>query len=196
MVCSQGGIILGPSVLGQIDKFANTLFPLRSVMVLETMANVGILYFLFLVGVEIIHRMGRKALAIAIAGMILPFIIGVSFSFVLHQKIPGSERRHLHTLPRRCPLRDRLPRACPHPGRAQAPQFRDRPDRHVIRPHQRHLCVDPLSLSHHPSREREDFPGLPLGDPLQHRFRRLLHLRRSTSGVLDGKADPRRQNDQ
>ena len=62
-------------------------------MVLETMANVGLLYFLFLVGVEmdldIIHRIGRKALAIAIAGMILPFIIGVSFSFVLHQKSQG-----------------------------------------------------------------------------------------------------------
>ncbi|XP_057511746.1 cation/H(+) antiporter 15 [Actinidia eriantha] len=62
-------------------------------MVLETMANIGLLYFLFLVGVEmdlvIIRRIGRKALAIAIAGMILPFIIGVSFSFVLNQKSQG-----------------------------------------------------------------------------------------------------------
>ncbi|KAL6986048.1 Cation/H(+) antiporter 15 [Sarracenia purpurea var. burkii] len=85
-----GGVILGPSVLGQSEKFASAVFPLRSVMVLETMANVGLLYFLFLVGVEmdlvIIRRTGKKAMVIAIAGMILPFIIGVSFSFILHQK--------------------------------------------------------------------------------------------------------------
>ncbi|KAK3041087.1 hypothetical protein RJ639_026884 [Escallonia herrerae] len=85
-----GGVILGPSVMGQNLNFATTIFPLRSVMVLETMANVGLLYFLFLVGVEmdlaIIRRTGKKAVAIAIAGMILPFLIGVSFSYLLHQK--------------------------------------------------------------------------------------------------------------
>lgn len=81
---------MGPSVLGQNMKFANTVFPLRSVMVLETMANVGLLYFLFLVGVEmdlaVIRRTGKKAFIIAVAGMILPFLIGVSFSFTLHKK--------------------------------------------------------------------------------------------------------------
>ncbi|XP_007048418.2 PREDICTED: cation/H(+) antiporter 15 [Theobroma cacao] len=85
-----GGILLGPSVLGRSQGFANTLFPLRSVMVLETMANVGLLYFLFLVGVEmdlsVIRRTGKKALAIAVSGMILPFLIGASFTFILHDQ--------------------------------------------------------------------------------------------------------------
>lgn len=80
---------MGPSVLGRNAKFANTVFPLRSVMVLETMANVGLLYFLFLVGVEmdlsVIRRTGKKAMAIAVAGMILPFGIGAAFSFQLHK---------------------------------------------------------------------------------------------------------------
>ncbi|XP_051137006.1 cation/H(+) antiporter 15-like [Andrographis paniculata] len=86
-----GGIILGPSVLGQSNKFATTVFPLRSVMVLETMANVGLLYFLFLVGVEmdisVIRRTGRKAISIAIAGMVLPFLIGVFYALVLEEKL-------------------------------------------------------------------------------------------------------------
>ncbi|CAM9003141.1 unnamed protein product [Rhodiola kirilowii] len=83
------GVILGPSVLGRNENFATTVFPLRSVMVLETMANIGLLYFLFLVGVEmdigVIRRSGRRALAIAVGGMILPFMIGIAFSFIMHK---------------------------------------------------------------------------------------------------------------
>lgn len=81
---------MGPSVLGRNSTFANTIFPQRSVMVLETMANIGLLYFLFLIGVEmdvdVLGRNSKKSLIIAIAGMILPCIIGSSFSFLLHEK--------------------------------------------------------------------------------------------------------------
>ncbi|KAK7316946.1 hypothetical protein RJT34_00782 [Clitoria ternatea] len=89
----MGGLILGPSVLGKNKKFANAVFPLRSAMVMETMANVGLLYFLFLVGVEmditVLRRVGRKAVVSAIAGMILPFIIGATFSLLLIKHSEG-----------------------------------------------------------------------------------------------------------
>ncbi|KAI4330118.1 hypothetical protein MLD38_028424 [Melastoma candidum] len=85
-----GGLILGPSVLGRYQMVSNYIFPLRSVMVLETMANVGLLYFLFLVGVEmdisVIRRTGKKSLAIAVSGMILPFLVGLVFAFLTHHK--------------------------------------------------------------------------------------------------------------
>jgi Kef-type K+ transport system membrane component KefB len=75
---------LGPSVLGRNKAFAEAVFPLRSVMVIETMANVGLLYFLFLVGVGMdassLRRIGKKSFTIAIAGMILPFGTGAIFS--------------------------------------------------------------------------------------------------------------------
>ncbi|KAJ7945230.1 Cation/H(+) antiporter like [Quillaja saponaria] len=85
----MGGVILGPSVLGRNSTFAEAVFPLRSVMVIETMANVGLLYFLFLVGVEmditVIKKTGKKAIVVATSGMILPFIIGAAFSFLLER---------------------------------------------------------------------------------------------------------------
>ncbi|CAJ2641509.1 unnamed protein product [Trifolium pratense] len=85
-----GGVMLGPSVLGKNKTFANAVFPLRSVMVIETMANVGLLYFLFLVGVEmditILRSVGKKAVTAAIAGMILPFILGGACAVLLNDK--------------------------------------------------------------------------------------------------------------
>jgi len=82
--------MLGPSVLGKNETFANAVFPLRSVIVIETMANVGLLYFLFLVGVEmditILRSVGRKAVAAAVAGMVLPFILGGAFIFFLKRE--------------------------------------------------------------------------------------------------------------
>ncbi|XP_077214822.1 cation/H(+) antiporter 15-like [Tasmannia lanceolata] len=86
-----GGILLGPSCLGRCAWLASKLFPLRSVTVMETMANVGLHYFLFLVGVEmdiiVIKRTGKKAILVAFAGMIIPFIIGTSSSFFLKNYI-------------------------------------------------------------------------------------------------------------
>ncbi|CAL5187434.1 unnamed protein product [Lathyrus oleraceus] len=83
-----GGLFLGPSVLGRDETFADIVFPLKSAVVLETMANIGLIYFLFLIGLEmdmsIVKQTGRKAMSIAIAGMILPSIVGVGISVVLN----------------------------------------------------------------------------------------------------------------
>ncbi|KAG5104601.1 hypothetical protein JHK82_041571 [Glycine max] len=85
-----GGLLLGPSIFGRNLKFANAVFPLKSVMVLETMANMGLIYFVFLVGLEmdisIIKRTGKKTVSIAFAGMILPFLIAVCVSHLIEDK--------------------------------------------------------------------------------------------------------------
>ncbi|XP_061368818.1 cation/H(+) antiporter 15-like [Gastrolobium bilobum] len=85
-----GGLLLGPSVLGRNEKYGSTVFPLKSVVVLETMANIGVIYFLFLVGLEMdlsfIKRTGKKTVSIALAGMILPFLVGVGVSFLLRDR--------------------------------------------------------------------------------------------------------------
>ncbi|XP_027338116.1 cation/H(+) antiporter 15-like [Abrus precatorius] len=86
----MGGLLLGPSVVGRSEKFANSVFPLKSVMVMETMANIGLIYFLFLIGLEmdisIIKRAGKRTASIAVAGMVLPFLVGVYSSSFLDEK--------------------------------------------------------------------------------------------------------------
>ncbi|KAL1195569.1 Cation/H(+) antiporter 18 [Cardamine amara subsp. amara] len=86
-----GGIMLGPSLLGRSKVFLDAVFPKKSLTVLETLANLGLLFFLFLAGLEIdtkaLRHTGKKALGIALAGISLPFVLGIGSSFVLKATI-------------------------------------------------------------------------------------------------------------
>ncbi|CAN6551101.1 unnamed protein product [Malus baccata var. baccata] len=86
-----GGILLGPSALGRSQKFLHTVFPAKAMTVLDTVANIGLLFFLFLVGLELdiraIRRTGKKSLGIAVAGITLPFVLGVFTSFALRATV-------------------------------------------------------------------------------------------------------------
>lgn len=87
----QGGILLGPSAIGRSEKFLHTIFPTRSLTVLDTVANIGLIFYLFLVGLELdlkaIRRTGKKTMAIALAGITLPFLLGIGCSVVLRSTI-------------------------------------------------------------------------------------------------------------
>ncbi|KAK6263197.1 hypothetical protein QUC31_009013 [Theobroma cacao] len=86
-----GGILLGPSVLGRSKSYLQAIFPPKSLTVLDTLANIGLIFFLFLAGLEIdlkaLRRTGKTALGIAVAGIGLPFALGIGSSFLLKATI-------------------------------------------------------------------------------------------------------------
>lgn len=58
---------------------------------LDTVANLGLIFFLFLVGLEldlqVIQKAGKQTLAIACAGITIPFTAGIGVSLVPHKTI-------------------------------------------------------------------------------------------------------------
>ncbi|KAH0737037.1 hypothetical protein KY290_035742 [Solanum tuberosum] len=87
------GIMLGPSAFGRNKTFTNWIFPSWSTPILECVSNIGLLFFLFLVGLELdlstIHKSGKKAIGIAFAGISLPFLFSIGVAFVLRKIIKG-----------------------------------------------------------------------------------------------------------
>ncbi|KAF8006140.1 hypothetical protein BT93_K0446 [Corymbia citriodora subsp. variegata] len=91
-----GGILLGPSAFGRNAAYLHRIFPSWSTPILESVASIGLLFFLFLVGLELdlgsVRRSGRRALGIALAGISLPFLCGIGVAFVLRSTVDGANK--------------------------------------------------------------------------------------------------------
>ena len=76
-----GGILLGPSVLGRISPQSSAaLFPESSLHSLEMLSTVGLILFLFLVGMELdyeqLSRERKTAVIASGASILIPFVAG------------------------------------------------------------------------------------------------------------------------
>uniref|UniRef100_A0A0E0DQX4 Cation/H+ exchanger transmembrane domain-containing protein n=1 Tax=Oryza meridionalis TaxID=40149 RepID=A0A0E0DQX4_9ORYZ len=91
-----GGILLGPSALGRWGAFRRTLFPAWSAAALDTVSGLGLLLFLFLVGLELdfrsVRRVGPRSVAIAAGGIVPPFLAAAGLVPLLDVAVPAPRR--------------------------------------------------------------------------------------------------------
>ena len=81
------GIVLGPTVLGRLFPHVQAaLFPPE--LPLRLLADLGIVFFMFLVGLELdpglIRKEGRRAFSISLSGVVVPFALGALISVPLY----------------------------------------------------------------------------------------------------------------
>lgn len=76
--------------MGRIPGFTNAIFPTASIPNFSLVANLGLVLFLFLVGLEVDLRFlisnWRVALSVGAAGMALPFGFGCALSYGLYHE--------------------------------------------------------------------------------------------------------------
>lgn len=89
------GVILGPSIMGRVPGFSNAIFPTDSLPYLTLTANIGLVLFLFLVGLEtdtrVISRNVRYSVGVAAGGMILPFGLGTGVASLVYNEFVDKE---------------------------------------------------------------------------------------------------------
>lgn len=90
------GIILGPSLLGRVaPQVSGYLLPSTVAPYLGIIAQVGIVLFMFLVGVELDTSLLRKkthsAVAISHASILTPFLLGSATALWIYPKLSSSD---------------------------------------------------------------------------------------------------------
>ncbi len=83
------GIMLGPSLLGWLaPEWSAVVFPAATVPYLNVLSQVGVLFFLFLIGLELdpklIRNQGHTAIVISHVSIVAPFLLGAALALYLY----------------------------------------------------------------------------------------------------------------
>jgi len=143
------GILLGPSLLGIFfPEVTSFLFPSEVIHVLQILAQFGLIFFMFLIGAELDHKMirgsGHTALLVSHYSIVVPFTLGLAAALLI---FPRGGKWQLH---RFRPLHGggdgdhRVPGVGPNPHRyrlASDPHWR--PGHHLCGSGRRDCLVHP-----------------------------------------------------
>lgn len=85
------GIVLGPSLLGMyFPEFSAFLFPKESLGNLQFLSQIGLILFMYIVGMEldlsVLRKKAHDAVVISHASIIIPFALGIGLSYFIYQE--------------------------------------------------------------------------------------------------------------
>lgn len=85
------GIVLGPSLLGMyFPEFSDFLFPQESLGNLQFLSQIGLILFMYIVGMEldlsVLRKKAHDAVVISHASIIIPFALGIGLSYYIYQE--------------------------------------------------------------------------------------------------------------
>jgi Kef-type K+ transport system membrane component KefB len=92
------GILLGPSLLGRVAPgLSGQLFPPSSLGFLNSLSQVGLLLFMFLVGLEFdfkkLRKLGHTAVITSHVSIIVPFFLGAFIALFFYPRLSDSNVR-------------------------------------------------------------------------------------------------------
>ena len=92
------GIVLGPSLFGQyLPDMKEALFPVASLGNLQLLSQIGLILFMFVIGMEldlkVLKNKANEAVVISHASIIIPFALGIGLSYYIYHQFapPGIE---------------------------------------------------------------------------------------------------------
>jgi len=83
------GIVLGPSLLGlYMPEISHFIFPAASLTNLQVLSQIGLILFMFVVGMElnlnVLKNKAHEAVVISHASIIIPFALGVGLAYFIY----------------------------------------------------------------------------------------------------------------
>ena len=84
------GIFLGPSVVGMyFPEYSKLLFPAESLGNLQFLSQIGLILFMFVIGMEldlkVLKNKANDAVVISHASIVIPFALGIGLSYFIYQ---------------------------------------------------------------------------------------------------------------
>jgi len=83
------GIVLGPSLLGlYFPNFSLILFPVESLGNLQFLSQIGLILFMFIIGMEldlkVLQNRAKDAIVISHASIVIPFALGIGLAYFVY----------------------------------------------------------------------------------------------------------------
>ena len=85
------GIFLGPSLVGSyFPEYSAALFPVESLGNLQFLSQIGLILFMFVIGMEldlkVLKNKANEAVVISHASIVIPFALGICLSYFIYYK--------------------------------------------------------------------------------------------------------------